>query len=393
MWRQEDLLDALDDVLVDGVERGAAAGVATVVVDRAGTRYEGAFGERNLGSGVAMTVDSVGAIASMTKLITGAAVMQLVEQGRLDLDAPAMEVLPELSDLVVLEGFGDDGQPRTRPATVPVTLRHLLTHTSGFVYDIWDDDLTRWHEVTGAPSAVLSGQRAALSTPLAFEPGTRWQYGTGIEWAGLMIEQVSGVSLGEFLATELCGPLGMADTAFAPSASMIDRFTGLHARMPDGALTPIEMVRPEAADYEMGGGGLLSTVRDYGRFIQMILNDGAVDGTHLLAQATVEEMSSNHIGELLVDPLITAAPELSHDAEFFAGDPKSWGLTFQINNVEGHTGRPAGTLMWAGLMNSYCWIDRTNGVGGAFLTQILPFADPAALDLYYRFEAATYAHT
>ena len=383
-------IEVLDEALFAGVERGAVPGVAAVVVDRNGIRYEGAFGERQLGSGSAMTTDSVVALASMTKPITGAAAMQLVERGLLELDAPAMGVLPELGNLVVLEGFDERGQPRTRPATALPTLRHLLTHTSGFVIDVWSAELTRWQEVTGNPSAVLSGQRSALLTPLVFDPGTRWQYGTGLDWTGLMIERVSGLTLGEYLASELCGPLGMADTALAPSPSMAERAASPYRRMPDGALTPIEMVGSGNGDYERGGGGLLSTAHDYGRFIQMILNGGKVDGTRVLAAATIEQMTSNSIGQLRVEPLVTADPALSHDVEFFRGAPKSWGLTFQINETAGHTGRPAGTLMWAGIMNCYFWIDRTNGFGGAFLAQVLPFADPAALDLYYRFETAAY---
>ena len=207
----------LDEILASGVARGAAPGVVAVVVDRDSVRYEGAFGERSLGSGHAMTADTVGAIFSMTKAVTAAAAMQLVERGRLSLDAPASDVCPELGACAVLTGFDESGRPELRPAASSTTLRQLLTHTSGFGYDIWNADLMRWHEVTGVPTMGSDG-RAALAAPLLFDPGTRWQYGIGLDWVGVMIETASGTTLGEFIAENLTGPLGMVDTAFVPTA-------------------------------------------------------------------------------------------------------------------------------------------------------------------------------
>ncbi len=382
--------NAADRLLTAGVQRGAVPGVAAVVVDRDGSVYEGAFGEREVGGGVDMTLDTVGAIYSMTKAITGAAAMQLVEQGRIELDAPAANICAELGDAAVLEGFSEDGGPVTRPSASAVTLRHLLTHTSGFVYDTWNSDMARWYEATGTPTPA-SREKALLLAPLMFDPGTRWQYGIGIDWVGQMIERVSGVSLGEYFTEHLTGPLGMTDTAFSHSTSMLERVATVHARMPDGSLHPIELPGPVNAEFEMGGSGLHGTMADYGRFIRMILNSGEVDGTRVLRAETVAQMSTNQIGGLRVEPLNTAIPRRSNDAEFFTGDPKSWGFTFQINEVPGHTGRPAGTLMWAGLANSYFWIDPLNGIGGAYLSQILPFVDPGSLDLFYEFERAAYA--
>ena len=381
--------ERLDTLLQQGIERGAAPGVSAIVVNRDGELYRGAAGERQLGSGVAMTDDTVGAIFSMTKAITGAAAMQLVEQGKLDLDAPASDVCPDLGATEVLDGFDGDGQPITRPPATPITLRHLLTHTSGFVYDIWNTEIGKWHAVTGCPT-VLSLENASLRTPIAFDPGTRWEYGTGIDWAGQMVETISGTTLGQYFAEHLTGPLGMADTAFAHTPSMLERAASIHARLPDDSLVPIELDPPANPEFEMGGGGLHGTMGDYGRFIRMILNDGELDGTRVLAPETVADMSANHIGDLRVQPLTSANTELSQDAEFFPGDPKSWGLSFQINEVPAATGRPAGTLMWAGLANSFFWIDRQNGIGGAYLSQILPFADPGTVDLFMEFETAVY---
>ena len=381
----------MDEVLTAGVERGAAAGVVGIVVNRDGVVWEGAFGERHLAGGVPMTTDTVGAIFSMTKAITGAAAMHAVEHGKLDLDAPASTVLPDLADPQVLTGFDDDGKPTTRPADGDITLRNLLTHTSGFVYDIWNLDMGRWYGRTGTPS-VMTRKLAALRTPLAFDPGTRWEYGIGIDWAGLMVEAVSGMTLGEYMAEHLFGPMGMADTAFAPTGEMTGRMAGMHARTPDGALAAIELDRPDDPEFEMGGGGLVSTMGDYGRFMRMVLNDGDFDGTRVLEAATVDQMAANNMGDLRVTELVSSAPNLSQNAELFPGEEKSWGLTFQVHEQDGHTGRSKGTLSWAGLANSYFWIDRTAGIAGAYLTQIMPFADDQAVSLYYDFERAAYTH-
>lgn len=380
-----------DDILSAGIEQGAAPGAVATVVRRDGVLWEGAAGERVAGSGTVMTTDTVGAIFSMTKALTGAAAMQLVEQGKLELDAPASRVIPWLGEVQVLDGFDASGAPRMRAPTAPVTLRHLLTHTSGFTYEIWNDADAKWREVTGAPS-LFTRQNKALQAPLAFDPGTRWEYGIGIDWVGKMIEAVSGQTLGAYFDAHLTGPLGMVDTAFNHSPSMRKRAAGIHARGPDGSLSPMDLPAPENPEFEMGGGGLHGTMRDYSRFIRMLLNDGEIDGQRVLEAGTVQTMATNHIGELRVRMLKSRIPPFSNDAEFFPGAPKSWGLTFQINETACDTGRPAGTLMWAGLANSFFWIDRKNDIGGAYLSQILPFGDEQSLDLFYAIEREAYRH-
>jgi methyl acetate hydrolase len=336
-----------------------------------------------------MTTDTVGAIFSMTKAVTGVAAMQLLERGELELDSPASKICPWLGEVQVLDGFDKSGSAITRAPKSPVTLRHLLTHTSGFTYEIWNANEAKWREANAWPS-LFTLENKSLQSPLAFDPGTQWEYGTGIDWAGKMVEAVSGMTLGEFIAANITAPLGMADTAFSLSASMLERQAGIHARMPDGSLAPVDIPAPENPEFEMGGGGLHGTMSDYGRFIRMILNDGELDGSRILKAETVQMMCQNHIGNLRVKELASVAPQFSNNAEFFPGSPKSWGLTFQINEANEDTGRPAGTLMWAGLANSFYWIDRKNGIGGAYLSQILPFADEKSLDLFYEIERATY---
>ena len=364
---------------------GVAAGATTVEE----TVYEGGFGERTAGSGTTMTPDTVGWIASMTKAVTGAAAMQLVEQGRIELDGPASAVIPYLGEIEVLEGFDDDGQPKTRPPKQQVTLRHLLTHTSGFAYEIWSEDILAYQEARGVPQ-FMTCENAALTTPLLFDPGDRWDYGIGIDWAGKMIEAVSGQRLGHYMKENIFDPLGMDDTAFRITPAMRQRIATVHARGEDGAWIPMEFTIEQDPEFEMGGGGLYSTVSDYLKFIRMILNNGTANGHRVLRRETVETMSANSIGNSCVVKLSTAMPPYSNDAEFFPGMEKTWGLTFMINNEAAPTGRTAGSLGWAGLANSYFWIDPAKGIGGAYLTQILPFADEKSLPLYLDFETAVY---
>ena len=378
-----------DQIMDSGIKNGAAPGAVAIVVNRDGVIWEGAAGERVAGSGTAMTTDTVGAIFSMTKAITGAAAMQLVEQGKLDLDAPAGDICPWLHEVQVLDGFDEAGNAKLRPPKSPITLRHLLTHTSGFTYELWNANELQWREANTWPS-LFTLENKSLQTPLAFDPGTQWEYGIGIDWVGKMIEAVSGKTLGDYIAANLTGPLAMTDTAFAHTPTMLERAAGVHARMPDGTLAPIDLPPPESPEFEMGGGGLHGTMGDYGRFIRMILNDGELDGTRVLKAETVQLMSQNHIGNLRVKELTTVAPQFTNNAEFFPGSPKSWGLTFQINETNEDTGRPAGTLMWAGLANSFFWIDPKNGLGGAYLSQILPFADEKSLGLFMDIERAAY---
>ncbi len=379
----------LDDVLQSSVARGDVPGVAAAVTNRDDMIYEGGFGERALGGSVAMTPDTVVWIASMTKAITGMAAMQLVEQGKLALDDPAREVIPYLGEVQVLEGFDDDDQPLTRAPKQPLTLRQLLTHTAGFSYEIWSSSIIRYQQAKGIPG-VTTCENAALTTPLLFDPGEGWDYGINIDWVGKMVEAVSGQRLGAYMQTHIFDPLGMDSTAFKITPAMRSRLASVHQRDDNDHLTPIEMEVPQEPEFEMGGGGLYSTVGDYLKFIRMILNQGTAHGQQLLKPETVKQMSINQMGDRRVCELKTALPPVSRDAEFFPGMPKTWGLTFMINTETAPTGRSAGSLAWAGLANSYYWIDPVSGIGGAYATQILPFADAKSLPLYLAFETAVY---
>lgn len=382
----------IDALLRAAADRGDVPGVSAIVTDANGNIYQNAFGERVKGSGDAMTTDTVVWIASMTKAITGAAAMQMVEQGKLDLDAPARKVVPELGQLQVLDGFDAEDQPMLRAPKSDMTLRQLLTHSAGCVYGTWSADILKFMAMKGTPP-IGSCLDAALRLPLRFDPGTDWDYGTGIDWVGKMVEEASGMSLGAYMAKNLFAPMGMKSTAFRLTDDMRSRLATVHARTADDELVPqMEFELPQDPEFEMGGGGLYSTMGDYAKFVRMILNRGQSNGHQILKPETVAMMSVNQMGNNRVRKVVSAEPAASNDAEFFPGIEKTWGLSFMINEQKAPTGRSAGSLSWAGLANSYYWIDPARRIGGVYATQILPFADVKALPLFLDFEKTVYDH-
>jgi methyl acetate hydrolase len=388
-----DLQQAADEVVqrvVSGEPR--VPGVVAVVTDRERDTYVGAAGERVLGGGEAFTADTVCAIFSTTKAVTGTTCLQLVEEGRLDLDAPAAQYVPEIGELQVLDGFADDGSPRLRPPRRDITTRMLLLHTAGLGYDFFNEHYARLAREHGQPS-VVSASRASIRTPLLFDPGEQWEYGSNIDWAGQVVEGITGKRLGEVMQERVFEPLGMTDTSFGIRDDQRDRLARIHQRNDDGSLTPLtDFELPQDPEVHMGGHGLYSTALDYTKFIRMWLNDGAAPGGGRVLQAeTVRMAEQNHLGDLKVKGLPGVIPSLSNDAEFFPGMSKSWALTFMVNDEQAPTGRPAGALAWAGLANLYYWIDRQNGIGGFWATQVFPFADPTSVGGYLDWETAVYS--
>ncbi|MBO1360478.1 beta-lactamase family protein [Acetobacter sacchari] len=365
-------------------------GVVAMATNRNEAIYEGAFGERSLGGGSAMTTDTVFRIFSCTKGVAGVAVMQLVEEGRLNLDAPAKNYVPELGDIQVIEGFDAAGAPMLRAPKRDITTRMLMLHTAGFGYDFFSEIYRRLAEDGRLPS-IVSASKASITAPLLFDPGERWNYGVNIDWAGLVVERIAGARLGDVLKARVFEPLGMSDTSFTLSADMRSRLAAMHQREEGGALKPLaDFELAQDPEIHMAGHGLYSTVGDYMRFIRMILNDGAGENGRVLRAETVAAMARNGLGDLKVTSLDGVIPSLSNDAEFFPGQSKSWGYTFMINDEDAPTGRPAGALGWAGLANLYYWIDRRNGLGGFWATQIFPFADGPSFSGYMNFETAIY---
>ena len=382
---------AIDKVLEDAVASGQVPGVTATAANADGVIFDAAFGRRSLAGGGPMTTDTVFRIASMTKAVTGAAAMQMVELGQLNLDQPAGEILPFLTNPMVLDGFDAAGKPKLRPAKGVITLRKLLTHTAGFVYDTWNGEMNRYVVKTGLPAA-RTGKIAALQVPLACDPGERWEYGINIDIAGRMVEVASGKDLETYLQDHLFRPLGMPDSSFILQPRWKDRLAQVHARDEQGGLTPIESPPPaENPEFYPGGGGLFSTSRDYLTFLRALMRGGELNGARILRPETVALMGQNHMGALNVLPMKTFNPLMSNDCELFPGMDKKWGLTFLINTQDVPGARSAGSLAWAGVYNTYYWLDPVKRIAGVLMTQVLPFADPTVLGLLDRFERAIYA--
>ena len=380
----------IDQLLRQKSESREIPGVVAVAANNQEVIYQGAFGKRDLSRDEAMTPDTVFWIASMTKAITTAAAMQLVEQGKLSLDAPIGKVLPYLASPQVLEGFDAKGEPKLRPANNPITLRHLMTHTAGFCYEMWNGDKAAYLQKTGLPG-ITTCKNDALKTPIASDPGTRWEYGTNIDFVGKAVEAVSGKRLDAYLRDHIFAPLGMSDTGFKLTDAMRKRLVGMHARGPDGSLSTIPFEMEQDPEFHMGGGGLYGTAGDYIKFTQMILNKGRGNGNQLLKPETVATMSQNHIGDLAVTKMTSVALMYTNDVDLYPDMVKKWGLSFLITTDKTPEGRSAGSLAWAGLANTYFWIDPARDVAGVILMQVLPFADGRCLEAFAGFERGVYA--
>jgi methyl acetate hydrolase len=279
---------------------------------------------------------------STTKAIAGTVALMLMQEGSLDMDAPAKEYAPAIGELQVLDGFADDGAPRLRAPKREITTRMLLTHTAGFGYDFFNEDYFKLVQ-QGQPNVITANQ-AAISTPLLFDPGERWEYGSNIDWAGQVIEGITGQRLGDAMRERIFEPLQMTSTAFTMSDDMRSRLASIHQRADDGSIAPLDLILPQEPEIQMAGHGLYSTAEDYAKFIRMWLNDGAGPDGQILDPKTVEIAAGNHLGELKIHVLPDVIPTLSNDAEFFPGMPKSWAITFMINDEDAPTGRPAGSL-------------------------------------------------
>lgn len=386
-------MSKIHQTLSDLAKTPGLPGFVTMAGHRGKPVFSGAYGQRGPALVEPMASDQVFYIASMTKIVTTVAALQLVEQGKIGMDQDLGTLIPDLAAPKVLEGFDDKGVAILRPAKGPITLRQLLTHTSGFGYDMWNPDLAQYVAASGTPG-IGTGLKAALKLPLAFDPGTAWEYGIGIDWAGLVIEAVSGKTLDAYFRDHITTPLGMADTAFLPHSAMQPRLAGMAARGPDGGLMAFTLPINPSPEFWSGGGGLYSTASDYLRFLQMILDGGkTANGTQILTPASLGLLAQNHMGETPLRRLGTMMPFLTHDLDVGAAlglDAPAWGLGLAVNPKTGPNGRSAGSLAWAGLANTYYWIDPERQVAGVFMSQLLPFADPKVLEAFAAFERGVY---
>jgi CubicO group peptidase (beta-lactamase class C family) len=375
---------AIDAVLADAVKRGDIPGVVAMVVDRRGIIYRGSFGVKdatNPGFGP-MGTGAIFRIASMTKPITSVAAMQLMEEGKFRLEDRADSYLPELANLQVFDSYdAKTGAYTLRPAARPVTIRHLLTHTSGLGYNFTSPIVRDFKP--------RSGEKYAAG-PLLFDPGEQWIYGTNTDWVGRLVESFSRTPLESYFGQRIFAPLGMADTFYNLPQNRRSRVVPVHRRRAgggfelDAAQPPLTIPRP------IGGGGLSSTATDYSRFLRMFLNEGTLDNARILSPASVKLMSANQIGNVGVRALKTAMPERSSDFTFVDDGRDKWGLGFLIRANQRPGRRSPGSLSWGGINNTYFWIDPSRGIAGVILMQLLPFADSKALAVYDEFERAVY---
>ena len=343
-----DPADVCDPILsrsVSGERR--VPGVVACVTDRHGDVYRRAAGERRLG-GEAMSEETVFAICSTTKAITGTTALQCVEEGLLELDAPAVMHAPAVGELMVIEGFDDAGRPKLRPPRSAITTRQLMLHTADF--------------------------------------------GSDIDWVGQVVEGVRRRRLDEVMAERIFEPLGMHDTAFTRTESMRARTATIHARGVGGSLLPIDdLAPPDDPKIHMGGHALYGTVPDYMKFIRMWLNDGAGPAGRVLRPDTIAWAVKGGLGGSQMVTLPRGVDRTtSNDAELFPGIAKDWSHSFMADTEPTPTGRPMGSLGWTELANCFFWIDRRNGIGGYWATPIQPFGDPVSFAAFLEFEAAIY---
>jgi methyl acetate hydrolase len=371
----------VDAALQASVNAAEVPGVVAMAATARSVIYEGAFGVRDIGA--KMSMDTVFRVASMVKLLTSVAAMQLVEQGRLRLDDPAANIDPTLASPLVLSGFDARGVPQLRTARKPITLRNLLSHTSGFSYPLWDVNAVRYLK-------AARGNPELPRTPLFFDPGDRWAYGGSLDRVGRLVEISSGQTLDRYFHAHILRPLGMNDTGFSIMNSQRAREACLHVRESDGTLAPQPLEKRTIPKTFSGGGGIYSTAPDYLTLLQALLNGGSLAGKSILRPETVALMSTNQIGNLEAGIMKTTNPVLSNDVDFFPRARLRWGLGHMINSDPVRGGRKAGSLTWAGLYNTYYWIDPASGVAGVIMMQILPFADANALELYRQFEREIY---
>jgi CubicO group peptidase (beta-lactamase class C family) len=381
----------LQPILSAAVDSGKIACASAFIANSEGMIASACAGVCDPASGATLEADSIFQLASMTKAVTSVAAMQLVEQLKLSLDAPIGALLPQLDKAQVITGFDDRGRPQLRPAKRAITLRHLLTHTSGLGYGFMNETMVRAQSANG--EAPAPGSLASLVSPLLFDPGEQWEYGVSTDWVGLAVEAASGMDLGAWMGHHIFGPLDMTDTGFALDPAQTARRAALLGRTPDGGLMPfpIEIGGGDAAEFRSGGGGLMGTGGDYIRFLRMILNRGSLDGAQILKPETVVEMSRNQIGAIRAGAMRSIVPAFAHDFDPFPDQHTGWGLGFAINPETGPYGRSPGSLAWAGIANTFYWIDPARDIAGVVLMQFAPFGDPHALAVYGAVEEAVYA--
>ncbi|HKU98660.1 MAG TPA: serine hydrolase domain-containing protein [Vineibacter sp.] len=376
-----------DQVIATAVANQDVPFAVAMAGNASGIIYSGAVGEAAPGRKAAQ--DTVFRIFSMTKAVGTTAAMILVDRGKLDVETPVEELLPEFAKIQVIDGFDGD-KPVMRAPRRKATVRHLATHTSGLAYEFWNADVGKYMAATGHPS-ILAGTKAAMFYPMVCDPGTRWEYGIGIDWLGQIVEKIDGRRIDRFLQDEIFGPLGMTDTACEVLDHMKDRLAAVSIRGEDGQFGPFEIAPPAQPEVYGMGHTLYSTAPDYMKFLRLFLNKGALNGNRVLSEKGVERMLADHMNGLTFDKMITVAPGITADVDLFPGTRKTHSFGFLRNEADIPGMRSAGSQSWAGVCNTHYWFDPKKDVAAVIMTQSLPFVEPPLMKTYEAYERAVYA--
>jgi CubicO group peptidase (beta-lactamase class C family) len=367
-------LDRLSDKVRTYVDRGQLPGAITMVARHGKVVQFEPFGMMDAENGKEMRRDTLFRIFSMTKPVTGVAVMILFEEGRFLLTDPVAKYLPEFEELRVYVG-GPTDDIETEPAR-PITIEHLLTHTSGLAYDDPGPEVNEMYR--NADLWTVSNLQQFIEKltrlPLLYQPGTRWHYGVSMDVLGRLVEVVSGQSYDRFLAERIFQPLGMVDTAFYVPAEKADRLAALYQATADGGFERVEGGRTDAAlnpgRVPFGGSGLLSSARDYLRFAQMLANGGELDGVRILGRKTVDLMLSDHLGPRYgLEPLAGFEPWLQS-----AASGVGFGYTGAVVTDPALSCLPGsvGQFFWGGWASTFFFVDREEQLVGMILAQLIP---------------------
>jgi len=371
---------ALSSFLKEATDRGDVPGVVVAVVNKDGVVYHEAFGRSRTLTSTPMTKDTIFNMASMTKPVTSVAIMMLVEDGKLKLDDEVAKYLPKYKDPLVISKFNEaDSTYETRPAKRPITIRHLLTHTSGIGYGFASPTLTKIMAKTG---------KAELDLPLLFDPGESWAYGASTRVLGNVVEVISGQKIDAFLESRILGPLGMHDTSYLVPPSKYPRVVAVNARDAEGKF--VERPMPATLTAQVAGdGGLYGTAGDYGLFLRMLLNRGKLGDTRILSEKSVKTMLESQTGKVVVQPQESANLAVSRNFPLGAGKDH-WGLGFQLAAESASNRRSPGSGTWAGIFNTHFFVDPSREIGVVVMMQTLPFYDEAAMKVYAGVEEAVY---
>lgn len=379
----------LDSLLTEAVASQDLPFVVAMLADSKGVLWQGSAGLSSVME--AVDPDPVFRIYSQTKAIGAAAALILVDRGLLSLDTVVASVVPEFAEVRLLDSIGPDG-PVLRAPRVACTLRHLLTHTSGLVYEGMDDRMTAYRDTTGRPVVAISSMETLLDYPMVFEPGEGFAYGVSMDWVGLIIQRVDGRTIDRFCREEIFEPLGMVDTDFEPDR-YLKRIPRLNWRNTDGGFFDVDLAPPAHPEFYGLGICLYSTASDYIRFLRMVLGGGQLDGRRILSEQAIELMMTNQMPNgLRAGPIVSSDHNWADDIDFFPGTHITWTAAFLRNEEDIPGRRAAGSLAWAGIFNSHYWIDPTNDLAVVFMTQSLPFVEPRVMARVRDFERTVYQH-